>query len=186
MAGGARRGLPAPADFERLNEEQGDRRQAALRQPAQRRPPGSLRQKDPRGHGLTPLSVYFHGLIRIDGARAGAATPRRCAMLRERRPAQHPEAKPLRRARRCARLRGGHGGAAARARARDRRRGDQGRPLADANELGATSQVPALGHRLQVPPPKNRPPSCATSRSPSAAPAPSRRSPSWSRCASAA
>ena len=91
-----------------------------------------------------------------------------------------PISRPLpggRRPRRRARLHRALRRAPARRRARDRRRRRQGRPVRPAAPARLDLAGAALGDRLQVPARGGRPPSSSTSRSTSAAPAGSRRSP---------
>jgi DNA ligase (NAD+) len=54
------------ADFERVNAELGDSRKTLFANP-RNATAGTLRQKDPAVTASRPLSVYFHGLVRIDG-----------------------------------------------------------------------------------------------------------------------
>jgi DNA ligase (NAD+) len=54
------------ADFERVNAELGDARKTLFANP-RNATAGTLRQKDPAVTASRPLSVYFHGLVRIDG-----------------------------------------------------------------------------------------------------------------------
>ncbi|HMI89289.1 MAG TPA: hypothetical protein VK550_34665, partial [Polyangiaceae bacterium] len=54
------------SDFERLNVELGEAGKALFANP-RNATAGMLRQKDPSVTASRPLSVYFHGLVRIDG-----------------------------------------------------------------------------------------------------------------------
>jgi len=54
------------ADFDRINEELGAQGKALFANP-RNLTAGLLRQKDPAVTASRPLSVYFHGLVRIDG-----------------------------------------------------------------------------------------------------------------------
>ncbi len=136
-------------DFERLNEELGSAGKPLLANP-RNATAGLLRQKDPAVTASKPLSVYFHGLIRIDG-RALEQLHRDARLPARARPAHPPRGEAVRRARRRPRLRRRHGGAAPRARARDRRRRHQGRPDRRRQRARRDLEVPALGDRLQVP-----------------------------------
>jgi DNA ligase (NAD+) len=127
-------------DFDRLNEELGTAGKPLLANP-RNATAGLLRQKDPAVTASKPLSVYFHGLIRIDG-RAPKSYTETLAMLRELGLRTHPEAKP------CASLddvRTYVADMAARRHALEHEidgaviKVDR---LADANELGATSKFP--------------------------------------------
>jgi DNA ligase (NAD+) len=86
------------ADFERLNRELGDAKKTLFANP-RNAAAGAVRQKDPAITASRPLSVYFHGLVRVEGAslksysetleylkRIGLRVhpeARRCANLRE-------------------------------------------------------------------------------------------------------
>ena len=54
------------ADFERVNVELGEAGKTLFANP-RNATAGTLRQKDPSVTASRPLSVYFHGLVRIDG-----------------------------------------------------------------------------------------------------------------------
>jgi DNA ligase (NAD+) len=54
------------ADFERLNVELGEAGKALFANP-RNATAGMLRQKDPSVTASRPLSIYFHGVVRIDG-----------------------------------------------------------------------------------------------------------------------
>ncbi|HEX9297000.1 MAG TPA: NAD-dependent DNA ligase LigA [Polyangiaceae bacterium] len=81
------------ADFERLNAELGDARKTLFANP-RNATAGTLRQKDAGVTASRPLSVYFHGLVRIDGKelRSYSETLR---YLQEVGLRVHPEAKTL-------------------------------------------------------------------------------------------
>jgi DNA ligase (NAD+) len=128
------------ADFDRLNDELGTAGKPLLANP-RNATAGLLRQKDPAVTASKPLSVYFHGLIRIDG-RAPQSYSETLTMLRELGLRTHPEAKP------CASLdevRAYVADMAARRHALEHEidgaviKVDR---TADANELGATSKFP--------------------------------------------
>jgi DNA ligase (NAD+) len=53
-------------DFERLNRELGEAGKPIFANP-RNSTAGMLRQKDPKVTASRPLSIYFHGLVRIDG-----------------------------------------------------------------------------------------------------------------------
>jgi len=53
-------------DFERVNAELGDSRKTLFANP-RNATAGTLRQKDPAVTASRPLSVYFHGLVKIEG-----------------------------------------------------------------------------------------------------------------------
>src|SRR5260221_3613457 len=82
------------ADFERVNAELGDARKTLFANPPNATA-GTLRQKDPAVTASRPLSVYFHGLVRIDGKelRSYSETLR---YLQEVGLRVHPEAKACR------------------------------------------------------------------------------------------
>src|SRR5262249_35694364 len=54
------------ADFDKINEELGAQGKPLFANP-RNLTAGLLRQKDPAVTASRPLSVYFHGLVRIDG-----------------------------------------------------------------------------------------------------------------------
>jgi DNA ligase (NAD+) len=54
------------SDFEKINAELGEGRKTLFANP-RNATAGTLRQKDPAVTASRPLSVYFHGLVRIDG-----------------------------------------------------------------------------------------------------------------------
>jgi DNA ligase (NAD+) len=80
------------ADFERLNVELGQAGKTLFANP-RNATAGTLRQKDPSVTASRPLSVYFHGLVRIDGKelRSYSETLR---YLQEVGLRTHPEMKP--------------------------------------------------------------------------------------------
>jgi DNA ligase (NAD+) len=80
------------ADFERINAELGDARKTLFANP-RNATAGTLRQKDPQVTASRPLSVYFHGLVRIDGKDLGSYSET-LAYLREIGLRVHPDAKP--------------------------------------------------------------------------------------------
>jgi DNA ligase (NAD+) len=127
-------------DFDRLNEELGNAGKPLLANP-RNATAGLLRQKDPAVTAEKPLSVYFHGLIRIDGRRPESYTAT-LAMLREWGLRTHPEAKP------CAGLdqvRAYVADMAARRHALEHEIDGaviKVDPMGDENELGATSKFP--------------------------------------------
>jgi DNA ligase (NAD+) len=127
-------------DFARLNQELGQAGKPLLANP-RNATAGLLRQKDPSVTAARPLSVYFHGLIRIDG-RPPPSYTQMLALLREAGLRTHPESKP------CATLdevRAYVADMAARRHALEHE--IDGAVIkvdstADANELGATSKFP--------------------------------------------
>lgn len=127
-------------DFDRLNQELGDAGKPVLANP-RNATAGLLRQKDPAVTASKPLSVYFHGLIRLDGRRPESYTAT-LAMLREWGLRTHPDAKP------CAGLdqvRAYVADMAARRHALEHEIDGaviKVDPMGDENELGATSKFP--------------------------------------------
>jgi DNA ligase (NAD+) len=128
------------ADFARMNQELGAAGKPLFANP-RNATAGLLRQKDPGVTAARPLSVYFHGLIRVEG-RAFASYGETLAALREAGLRTHPESKP------CATLdevRAYVADMAARRHALEHEidgavvKVDS---LADASELGATSKFP--------------------------------------------
>jgi DNA ligase (NAD+) len=81
------------ADFERINVELGEAGKPIFANP-RNATAGLLRQKDPQVTASRPISIYFHGLVRIDGKRLASYTET-LAYLRELGLRTHPEAKPL-------------------------------------------------------------------------------------------
>jgi len=79
------------ADFERINVELGDAGKPVLANP-RNATAGLLRQKDPNVTASRPISVYFHGLVRIVGRRLDSYSET-LAYLRELGLRTHPEGK---------------------------------------------------------------------------------------------
>ena len=116
------------ADFDRINEELGAAGKPLFANP-RNATAGLLRQKDPSVTASRPISVYFHGLVQIDGQQL-AGYSETLAYLRELGLRTHPEAQDAAPALDEVRAYvADMARAAPRARARDRRRGHQGRPL---------------------------------------------------------
>jgi DNA ligase (NAD+) len=127
-------------DFERINLELGKEGKPLFANP-RNATAGLLRQKDPAVTASRPLSVYFHGLVRIEGRRLESYSET-LAYLREIGLRTHPEAKA------CANLdevRAYIAGVAERRHAMEHEidgaviKVDR---YADQNELGATSKFP--------------------------------------------
>jgi len=127
-------------DFERLNAELGAAGKPIFANP-RNSTAGMLRQKDPRVTASRPLSIYFHGLVRIDGHALPSYTET-LAYLRELGLRTHPESKA------CATL---DEVRAYVARMAERRHALEHEidgavikvdPVGDENELGATSKFP--------------------------------------------
>jgi DNA ligase (NAD+) len=138
------------ADFERINEEQGASGKALFANP-RNATAGLLRQKDPAVTASRPLSVYFHGLVRIAGKTLDSYSET-LAYLRELGLRTHPESKP------CAGLdavRAYVADIAARRHALEHEidgaviKVDR---YADAGELGATSKFPRWAIAYKFPP----------------------------------
>jgi DNA ligase (NAD+) len=127
-------------DFDRMNLEQGAAGKPLFANP-RNATAGLLRQKDPTVTASRPISVYFHGLIRLDG-KAPASYTELLAYLRELGLRTHPEAKPLAT---LDEVRAYVADMAARRHALEHEidgaviKVDR---MADANELGATSKFP--------------------------------------------
>jgi DNA ligase (NAD+) len=81
------------ADFDRINLEMGAAGKPLFANP-RNATAGLLRQKDPAVTAARPLSVYFHGLIRVDGRWPGSYSEA-LAALRELGLRTHPEARTL-------------------------------------------------------------------------------------------
>jgi len=79
------------ADFDRINEELGAAGKPLFANP-RNSTAGMLRQKDPSVTAARPISVYFHGLVRIDGHRLESYS-QTLAYLREIGLRTHPEGK---------------------------------------------------------------------------------------------
>jgi DNA ligase (NAD+) len=138
------------ADFDRINLEQGDAGKPLFANP-RNATAGLLRQKDPAVTAARPLSVYFHGLVKIQG-RALASYSETLAYLREVGLRTHPEGKT------CGTLddvRAYVADMAARRHALEHEidgaviKVDR---YADANELGATSKFPRWAIAYKFPP----------------------------------
>lgn len=78
-------------DFERINEELGAAGKPLFANP-RNSTAGMLRQKDPKITASRPLSIFFHGLVRIDGKALGSYSET-LATLREWGLRTHPESK---------------------------------------------------------------------------------------------
>lgn len=78
-------------DFERINEELGAAGKPLFANP-RNSTAGMLRQKDPKVTASRPLSIFFHGLVRIDGKQL-ASYSETLATLREWGLRTHPESK---------------------------------------------------------------------------------------------
>jgi DNA ligase (NAD+) len=78
-------------DFERINQDLGTQGKTLFANP-RNATAGLLRQKDPAVTASRPLSIYFHGLVRIEG-HALPAYSAALAYLREVGLRSHPEAK---------------------------------------------------------------------------------------------
>jgi DNA ligase (NAD+) len=79
------------SDFDRMNAELGAQGKALFANP-RNLTAGLLRQKDPAVTASRPLSIYFHGLVRVDG-RTFPSYSQALATLREWGLRTHPEAK---------------------------------------------------------------------------------------------
>jgi DNA ligase (NAD+) len=78
-------------DFERINEELGAAGKPLFANP-RNSTAGMLRQKDPKVTASRPLSIFFHGLVRIDGKALGSYSEA-LAYLRELGLRTHPESR---------------------------------------------------------------------------------------------
>ncbi|MES1210380.1 MAG: NAD-dependent DNA ligase LigA, partial [Pseudomonadota bacterium] len=138
------------ADFERINLEMGAAGKPLFANP-RNATAGLLRQKDPTVTAGRPLTVYFHGLIRMDG-RTPPSYSATLAYLRELGLRTHPEAKTLAT---LDDVRGYVADMAARRHALEHEidgaviKVDR---FADANELGATSKFPRWAIAYKFPP----------------------------------
>jgi DNA ligase (NAD+) len=137
------------ADFDRINEELGAAGKPLFANP-RNLSAGLLRQKDPSVTAARPLSVYFHGLVKIVGRKLESYSET-LGYLRELGLRTHPEGKS------CVGLDAVRAYVAdmqarrQRARTRDRRGGHQGRPVRRRERAGRDVEVPARGDRVQVP-----------------------------------
>jgi DNA ligase (NAD+) len=138
------------ADFDRINLEMGAAGKPLFANP-RNATAGLLRQKDPTVTAGRPLTVYFHGLIRIDG-KVPPAYGQALAYLRELGLRTHPESKPLAT---LDEVRAYVADMAARRHALEHEidgaviKVDR---FADANELGATSKFPRWAIAYKFPP----------------------------------
>ncbi len=138
------------ADFDRINLEMGAAGKPLFANP-RNATAGLLRQKDPTVTASRPLTVYFHGLIRIDG-KSPPSYSATLAYLRELGLRTHPEAKTLAT---LDEVRAYVADMAARRHALEHEidgaviKVDR---FADANELGATSKFPRWAIAYKFPP----------------------------------
>jgi DNA ligase (NAD+) len=138
------------ADFARINQELGAAGKALFSNP-RNATAGLLRQKDPAATAARPLSVYFHGLIRVEG-RAPASYRETLALLRAAGLRTHPESTP------CATLDEVRAYVADLATRRHALEHEIDGAVvkvdstADANELGATSKFPRWAIAYKFPP----------------------------------
>jgi DNA ligase (NAD+) len=79
------------ADFDRINDELGAAGKPLFANP-RNTTAGMLRQKDPKVTASRPLSIFFHGLVRIDGKQLGSYSET-LAYLRELGLRTHPESR---------------------------------------------------------------------------------------------
>lgn len=80
------------ADFEKLNQELGSARKTLFANP-RNATAGTLRQKNPVITAARPLSIYFHGLVRIEGRSLGSYSET-LGYLKSVGLRVHPEARP--------------------------------------------------------------------------------------------
>jgi DNA ligase (NAD+) len=138
------------ADFDAINRELGDAGKPLFSNP-RNATAGLLRQKDPSVTAGRPLSVYFHGLIRVVGRRFGSYSEA-LAALREAGLRTHPESKS------CAGLDGLRSYVAdMQARRHALEHEIDGAVIkvdsfADAGELGETSKFPRWAIAYKFPP----------------------------------
>ncbi len=138
------------ADFDRINLDLGAAGKPLFAN-ARNATAGLLRQKDPTVTAGRPLTVYFHGLIRMDG-RTPPSYSETLAYLRELGLRTHPESKPLAT---LDDVRAYVADMAARRHALEHEidgaviKVDR---FADANELGATSKFPRWAIAYKFPP----------------------------------
>ena len=181
----ARRGLLAEERLRRAQRAPRSRRQAALRQPAQHRV-GRAAPARPRLTAERRLSFFAYAVGEIEGGRASGDAVRvarvsaRAAASRRTRTSTRCDD------RRRDRLHRALGRRARDARLRDRRHRGQSRRSRAAREARLRRQGPALGDRLQVSRARSATKLLRHRESTSAAPARSTRTPSSSRCRSAA
>jgi len=138
------------ADFDRINEELGAAGKPLFANP-RNSTAGMLRQKDPSVTASRPISVYFHGLVRIEGHRLDSYS-QTLAYLREIGLRTHPEGKT------CA----GLDEVRAYVKDMEARRHALEHEIdgavikvdgyGDANELGATSKFPRWAIAYKFPP----------------------------------
>ena len=148
------------ADFEKVNAELGDARKTLFANP-RNATAGTLRQKDPQITASRPLSIYFHGLVRIDGHPLGSYSET-LAYLQGLGLRVHPEAKV------CKTLDEVKAYVASMQNRRhalehDRRRRHQGRFVRRPGRARQYLGISPLGHRLKFPA-KSRPLASRTSR----------------------
>lgn len=128
------------ADFDRINEELGAQGKPLFANP-RNLTAGLLRQKDPAVTASRPLSVYFHGLVRVEG-RPLSSYSEALGYLREVGLRTHPEA------RRCPTIDDVRAYVASMAERRHKLEHEidgaviKVDGIADQNELGATSKFP--------------------------------------------